>query len=188
MILRRVALTAAVMAVVVASAGFGLHGASHAATDEEVRNGDALQLLLPLAAWGLTYAYDDPEGRSQFYWSYLTTMAITHTLKSTVPEQRPSGDTRSYVSGHTASAFAGAAFMQMRYGWGWGLPAYAAAIYTGQSRIDEPPHHYQGDVNRGALIAIVTTFIFTSRYSSRRVRVAPLVGPDGYGWAMEARW
>ena len=58
-------------------------------------------------------------------------MAVVYVLKPLVDRTRPDGGHQWFPSGHTASAFAGAAFLQMRYGWALGAPAYAVASFVG---------------------------------------------------------
>lgn len=127
--------------------------ASAAPADEWTRAGDVLQIALPLTALTATYTLDDPEGRAALVGSFATTWVATQVLKETVGRERPSGgDTRSFPSGHTSSAFSGASFLQRRYGWDIGLPAYLGATYVGWSRV-YGEKHYVSDVLAGAALA-----------------------------------
>lgn len=161
---------------------------AQAQPDEHDYDADTLAWLIPTFGMGLTWAYNDPQGTGQFFAGYLTTATLTVVFKRTVPEHRPnlSPSTESYVSGHTSSAFGGAAFIQMRYGWGWGLPAYLGAIYVGRSRIEEQAH-FPSDVYRGAALGIVDAAIFTTRYHSR-LQMVPYLVPHGGGIELYARW
>ena len=78
--------------------------------------GDILQIALPALAYGMTFAYQDPEGRKQFYPSFLSTLGITYALKYGIHSERPNGGEHAFPSGHTAAAFSGASFIQRRYG------------------------------------------------------------------------
>ncbi len=149
---------------------------------------DILQWLIPLTGLGMTYAYADAEGSKQFAESYLTTVGLTAYLKVNVPEQRPdnSPSRQSYVSGHASSAFAGAAFIQMRYGWAPGLPAYAAAAYVGRERVEERAH-YPSDVYRGIAIALTSAFIFVTPHRPA-IQFSPYFGPEAAGIQVVARW
>jgi membrane-associated phospholipid phosphatase len=116
--------------------------------------GDIIQVALPLTALAATYTMDDPEGRKQLLWSFGSTFAVTHLLKRTVKKERPDGSDRfSFPSGHTSSAFSGAAFLQKRYGWDVGVPAYIAASLVGYSRVHAQRHDWV-DVGAGALLAV----------------------------------
>ncbi|HDH53646.1 MAG TPA: phosphatase PAP2 family protein [Nitrospirae bacterium] len=127
---------------------------------------------------GMTYVKGDEQGRKEFYKSFAATMAATYALKYAVPDIRPDGsDNKSFISGHTSAAFSGASFIQRRYGWKPGIPAYAAAAFVGWSRI-EAKKHYIDDVARGAVIGILSVYIFTSPYKG--VTITPIAGNDMY--------
>jgi len=116
--------------------------------------GDVLQIALPLTALTATFAEHDPAARKALLLSYGSTFALTHLLKNTVKKERPNGrNTLSFPSGHTSSAFSGAAFLAKRYGWDVGLPAYLAASFVGYSRVQAEQHDWW-DVTAGAAIAI----------------------------------
>jgi len=116
--------------------------------------GDVLQIALPLTALMATIAQDDPAARNGLLLSYGSTFALTHVLKNTVKKERPNGrNTLSFPSGHTSSAFSGAAFLAKRYGWDVGVPAYLAASFVGISRVHAQQHDWW-DVAAGAAIAI----------------------------------
>jgi membrane-associated phospholipid phosphatase len=150
--------------------------------------GDVLQVLVPLSGYAATFYLDDTEGRNQFYKSFLSTFLITHTLKIAVKEKRPNNNgNQSFPSGHTSSAFQGAAFIQKRYGWKYGLPAYAAATLVGYSRVeDESQKHYNSDVVVGAAIGILSSYYFTTPY--KNTSVVPYVGRGSIDINLSMRW
>lgn len=136
--------------------------------------GDVLQIALPLSAGLLTLINEDYEGTKQLALSYGTTLAVTYTFKYLVDKQRPEGRLRydSFPSGHTSSAFSGASFIQRRYGWGYGIPAYILATLTGVSRMEGPDgYHDIWDVLGGAFIGITSTYVFTKPYDKDSFRV-----------------
>ena len=145
-----------------------------------VQAGDALQFGVPLFALGLTFLLDPaPSDTGQFQaqpldwtldaaWPRMNgsprhdlalaigrTEIATYALKFGIDEQRPNGHGQSFPSGHTSVAFAGAEFVRKQYGWGWGLPAYAAASYVGWSRV-ESGNHWTHDVLGGAALGILS--------------------------------
>jgi len=140
------------------------------ASDGVETAGDVLQYVLPAAAAGMTLAYRDREGALQFGASAATTLAVTYGLKYTVNETRPNGGHQSFPSGHTSISFASAEFMRKRYGWEYGVPAYALASFVAYSRV-EARQHYPHDVIAGAGIGILSSYIFTRPY---------------LGWTMQA--
>jgi PAP2 superfamily protein len=148
--------------------------------DHETREqaGDALQILLPLAALSGTLVERDWEGTSQFTKSFLTSWATTYVLKYSVEKWRPSGsNTQSFPSGHTMGAFAGASFIQQRYGSRFGIPAYLAAAFTGVSRVDSE-NHFMDDVVAGASISMLSTWYWVSPISDT-ANVKPVVTESG---------
>jgi membrane-associated phospholipid phosphatase len=157
--------------------------------------GDIFQAAVPLAALSATYFYEDEvdgqgsdsRGRWMLAKSYATTLGLTYILKNTVNAQRPNGlNDKSFPSGHTASAFAGACFLQERYGWKWGIPAYAAATYTGYSRVANDAH-YPRDVIAATAIAALSAHYFTERYGSD-ISLAPYLQDDTVGVSFSLRF
>ncbi|MEO5714911.1 MAG: phosphatase PAP2 family protein [Luteolibacter sp.] len=125
--------------------------------------GDVLQIVLPTTAGGMTLYNKDGEGAMQLGKSLLLTMGVTYALKYTVNEQRPDGGSQSFPSGHTSVSFSSAEFIRKRYGWEYGVPAYALATFVGYSRV-ESKQHYAGDVVAGAFIGVVSSYFFTKPY------------------------
>jgi membrane-associated phospholipid phosphatase len=125
--------------------------------------GDILEITLPVSALSLTFVYKDTNGTKQFIKSFGTTLGVTYFLKYTIHKKRPNGGEHSFPSGHTSSSFASAAFIQKRYGWKYGVPAYLAATFVGYSRI-ECKAHYIEDVLAGALIGITASYLFTKKF------------------------
>jgi membrane-associated phospholipid phosphatase len=148
--------------------------------------GDAIQLLIPATGYAATWLLNDTEGRTQFYWSAGTSMTLTYLLKYTIDERRPNGGHHSFPSGHTSSAFVGASFIQQRYGWRYGLPAYVAAAYTGWSRVELDAHHPH-DVYAGAAVGILSSYLFTKPYNEN-VDVGLFYEPDTIGFQINWKW
>jgi membrane-associated phospholipid phosphatase len=132
--------------------------------------GDILQLVLPATAAGLTLAYQDWHGTLQFGESAGVTLGLTYGLKYSVPETRPNGGSESFPSAHTSISFCSAEFLRKRYGWEYGIPAYAAASFVAYSRVEAGEHHPQ-DVVAGAAIGITTSFLFTRPYKGWTIQL-----------------
>lgn len=134
----------------------------------------------------MTFGFDDLEGRIDYTKSLALTLGATWGLKLTVDRERPNGGSQSFPSGHTSVAFSGASFIQRRYGWKYGIPAYLAASFVGWSRVESDNHHPE-DVVVGAAIGIISTYLFTKPYE-QGLHVVPLVGNGIYGLFITTRW
>lgn len=152
--------------------------------------GDAGQIALPVLAGAMPFVYRDKEGLIEFAKSFGTTMGVTYLLKPVVNSDRPQSDrskragrppgNMSFPSGHTAAAFGGAAFLQMRYGWGFGIPCYLFASYVGFSRIYGQRHWFM-DVLGGAAIAVSANVLFTRPYDEKKFSLTPICEPNRTG-------
>ena len=141
--------------------------------------GDFLAFAIPATAYGSTFYFDDAEGRMEFYKAYGITMLNTVALKYTVREKRPDNNDRdSFPSGHTSSTVSSAVFIHKRYGFGYALPAYLGAIYTGYSRIHVNRHHPR-DVLAGAVIGAISSWYFVDPFE--KLQISPEVGSDYKG-------
>jgi membrane-associated phospholipid phosphatase len=139
-----------------------------AAADGIQTAGDILQFVLPATAGGLTLGYRDGRGAWQLGESLAVTLGVTYALKYSVNESRPNGGGQSFPSAHTSISFSAAEFMRKRYGWEYGVPAYAAAAFVAYSRVESRDHHPQ-DVVVGGGIGILSSYIFTRPYKGWNV-------------------
>ena len=162
-------------------------GPAHAADTVET-SGDILRVALPLAAWGMTFQRDDQTGRLQFYKAFGATVAGTLMLKTVIDKERPDddGEDDAFPSGHAATAFSGASFIQRRYGWRMGAPAYAVAGYVGWTRIDADKHD-GWDVLAGAALATALTHAFVTPHIGN-VDMTAKIAADGWYFGLKARW
>ncbi|HEX4303260.1 MAG TPA: phosphatase PAP2 family protein [Rhizomicrobium sp.] len=142
--------------------------ASPAAASGIENAGTAVAIALPLLAGGIALDHDqDWTGVAQLGAVTLTTVGTAYGLKHITHEERPDGsDDQSMPSDTAALAFAPAAFLWDRYGWKYGLPAYAAAAFVGYSRVDAKKHHWY-DVAASAGLAWGYSRIFTTEYHQR---------------------
>ena len=165
-----------------------LHQAYAADRQQYVENtGDVLAYLFP-AVVGVHALYKkDLEGGMQYGESLGTSLATTFILKYSIDAKRPNGDnSRSFPSGHTSTAFVSAAHLQMRYGWAYGLPAYAVAAFVAWSRV-YTQHHYSRDVIAGTAIGVVSSYIFTEQYQEK-VTISPIADNGIYGLSFISRF
>ena len=154
-------------------------GSAHADSIEQA--GTVGEILLPAGAALGSLVAGDHRGLGQLGEAFGTTMAVVYLLKPTIDRTRPNGGHQSFPSGHAASAFAGAAFLQRRYGWRLGVPAGLLAAFVAYSRVESKEHH-TSDVVAGAAIGIGANLVFTHPrahvslgFDASRHRAGPLV-------------
>ncbi len=125
--------------------------------------GDFFQLALPAVGLGMAWYQNDSEGSKQWAYTMASTALSTQVLKVTLDHtdwgERPNGGRQSFPSGHSSSACAGAFFIGRRYGWQYGLPALAPAVFVAYSRVDEDLHHWR-DVIAGCGIGAAFSYYF----------------------------
>ena len=157
--------------LVLLSASLSLGSASVGRASDGIQAaGDALELVLPASAAGLTLIHRDRVGTVAFLKSAVVTTGLTYALKLAVQERRPNGGTRSFPSGHTSISFCSAEFARERYGWQPAIPEYLAATFVAYSRV-EVKEHYVHDVLAGAIIGIVSSHLFTHSFCGHRLRM-----------------
>jgi len=123
--------------------------------------GDYGLYSMPIIAIGTTILNKDTKGLFMYGKSFALNTAVTFTLKEVIRKKRPNGeDSESFPSAHTSITFQGAAYLQKRYGWNYGIPAYLIAGYTGFSRVHADKHFIE-DVASGALLGILSSYLFT---------------------------
>lgn len=150
--------------------------------------GDIAQIAIPGLAGVASLAKRDYDGTLQLLVGTGLTIGVVQGLKYAADTERPDGGSRSFPSGHTAAAFAGASYLHYRYGWKWGLPTYAAAAVVGYSRV-EADRHYWYDVVAGAAIANVIAYVVTDRFDENVVIVPILdLGKHDFGLLASIRF
>lgn len=154
--------------------------------DTAEKGGDALLILLPSLTYGTTFLLDDPEGRTQFYRSFFTNVGATLALKYSINKPRPKDNGNdAFPSGHTSTVFQSATFLQKRYGWKYGVPAYLTAGLVGWSRVEADQHDWV-DVTAGAALGILCSYYFTERFEE--LQIAPIIENETYGLKVTMAW
>tara|TARA_R110000765_G_scaffold175519_1_gene280389 strand:+ start:5378 stop:5938 length:561 start_codon:yes stop_codon:yes gene_type:complete len=143
-------------------------------------SGDVLLFAMPVTALTGSLIAGDYNGTWQFAKGFTLNQVVTIGLKYATNKSRPynNGD-RAFPSGHTSTTFQSAAFIQKRYGWSYGLPAYILAGYTGYSRI-EAQKHDGWDVLAGAVLGIGSAYIFTTPYQREHMQLSFANDADSY--------
>jgi len=151
------------------------------------RQADVLAIGLPIASFALAGWQGDRDGARAAAESIGLTAVTTVGLNALIHKNTPNDDADdAFPSGHSAIAFSSATFLQRRYGWRAGLPAFAAAGTVGWLRVRADEHDWT-DVLGGAALGIASSLLFTRRWSEQ-VSYTPWITPDAAGLAVNARW
>ncbi len=135
-------------------------------------SGDILLFAMPAAAISSTLIIGDKEGSWQFLKGFVLNETLTYSLKIIVNKERPDmSNNHSFPSGHTSTTFQSASFIQKRYGWKYGIPAYVLASYTGFTRLNANKHDF-ADVLAGAVIGVGSTYLFTTPYQKEHMELS----------------
>ncbi len=142
--------------------------------------GDVLLFAMPASALGSSLIIGDTRGTWQFTKGFLLNQGVTFALKAALNKPRPfdNGD-NAFPSGHTSTTFQAASFIQRRYGWAYGIPAYALAGFTGFSRLNAQKHD-GWDILAGAALGIGSTYLFTTPYQRERMDLSFSGGKGQY--------
>ena len=145
-------------------------------------SGDILAFVTPAASLATVLVLQDWQGLKQGALAGVSTIGMTYALKYLIKKERPDhSDKHSFPSMHTSVSFTGAAFIQRRYGWKWGIPAYAIASYVGWSRTYAKKHDWW-DVVAGAAIGAGSSYIFTRPFAKKHnLSIAPVSDGSHFG-------
>ena len=156
------------------------------ASDKD-KQADILMLALPASAYLLTWSEQDEDGA----WSLTRSLGLsalsTLALNSVIDKDSPNGKSDdAFPSGHSTIAFSSAAFIQKRYGWKKGIPAYLVASYVGWLRVETDDHDY-ADVLGGAAVGIISSYLFTEPFGDN-VRATAWTDGNSAGLQIQVRW
>ena len=151
--------------------------------------GQIIAIALPATAAGIAYFKDDRVGLAQLAVESVLTVGTAFALKNIVREERPNGsDFHSFPSDTTALAASGSSFLWRRYGWEYGLPAFAMTEFVSYSRVQARQHHWY-DTIASSGIAFGYSYLLGTRYKRRtNIDTSLSVSPDGgmarlsYAW------
>lgn len=126
--------------------------------------GKIVAIALPVAAGSVSLFKNDWHGIAQLVLVTGLTVGTAYGLKQVVHEERPDhSDSKSFPSDQAALAFAPAAYLWDRYGWEYGVPAYAAAGFVSYARVESNRHHWW-DVVASAGIGWIYSRLITREY------------------------
>lgn len=145
---------------------------------------DVAVIAMPVATLAGIIIEKDWEGLKQGALTAVTEVGASLILKYAVREDRPDHSNKhSFPSGHTGIAFANAAFLQRRYGWKLGVPAFVVATYVGWGRVYAKKHHWW-DVVAGAALGTGAALIYTRPFMrDKEITIVPVANPEEIGLA-----
>ena len=148
---------------------------------------DVLSVLPTMTGLCLAMANDDKKGAAELGLGTLTALAANYALEIAIKKDRPDGSGRhAFPSTHTVLAFSGSTFLTKRYGWEWGVPAYAVSAYVAWGRTYADKHDWW-DILGGAAIGVGAALIYTHKFSKNTdVTISPAV-LDGNAKGLTAR-
>lgn len=164
---------------------FCLHYSTADAVKRELP-GDVIMILVPVAGYAIAKFKDDEEGEKQLLRS-VAAGVVAHSIVSfafnyTSWGKRPDGGSHAFPSGHVAFVTSGAAFLQDRYGWKYGVPAYLLSGYVAWVRVDTGHHRWRDAIGGGALAFGASKLFVTPQHATH---IAPVIGPDFIGLRWE---
>jgi membrane-associated phospholipid phosphatase len=152
--------------------------------------GTIVAVSLPMAAVGISLLHHhDWEGIAELTESTALTVGAALILKQIVREQRPDhSDFQSFPSETAALAYSPAYYLWDRYGWRYGVPAYAAALFVGYARVKSKQHHWY-DVAASSALALGVNYALVTRYhASNRYSVYASADGDTVGIHFAMNW
>lgn len=176
-------------AILMATGGDAAGAATASKSSTTEKAGTAVALAVPLAAGVISLYKQDREGVVQLVLDTALTVGTAYGLKQIVREQRPDhSNFGSFPSNTAAIAFAPAQYLWQRYGWEYGVPAYAAAGFVGYSRVDANKHHWW-DVAASAGLSLGYNALITTRFKPQEnVATALQVTPGSVLLSANLRW
>jgi membrane-associated phospholipid phosphatase len=168
---------------------FGLLNLPAAALAASEFSGTAVMTAIPVTALATAYLKDDREGEKQWLRNLLANQLLNSAARLgfnyTSLGKRPDGSGYGFPSGHVAFAGSGAALLEERYGWEYGVPAWLATGYVAYVRVDNKDHHWRDVVAASALSYGVGKLFVTPENA---VHLAPVLGPDMLGFRLGRSW
>ena len=148
-------------------------------------------MCLAPAATGLVKSIveKDRKGILQLTLSTATGIAVNYGLNACIKKNRPEmpnqpswSDRHAFPSTHSMAAFDGATFLMRRYGWKWGVPAYAVSCYVAWGRVHANKHDWW-DVLGGAAVGAGAALLYTRPFAKKAdLAISPaMFGEKGGG-------
>ncbi len=151
--------------------------------------GTGIAIALPVIAGGIALYKHDKMGVAQLIVETGLTVGTAYALKQFVREKRPDGsDYQSFPSDTTALAASGASFLWGRYGWEYGVPAFAATGFVAYSRVQARQHHWYDTVASTAMAAGYGYILTTPLKKRYNIDTSLDSAPDGAMVRLSYNW
>jgi hypothetical protein len=147
-----------------------------------------LAISLPVLATGITIAKHDRVGAAELLAGTILSVGTTYALNNLVREERPDyASAHSFPAETSALAASSSAFLWGRYGWQYGVPAFAASDLVSFSLAQAKKAHWY-DTLASSFIATGYGLVVTKRFKSRyniqtRVSALPAGGLVSFAYA-----
>lgn len=137
---------------------------------------DVIAIGLPVGALTLILAKHDWNGLLRASIETAGVVGTSYLLKEVIHSERPDhSDDHSFPSLHASMSFLTASFLMRRYGWEFGVPAYALAAYVSWGRIYSKKHRFW-DVAAGAALGTAVGLLFTTPFMEKHnVTIQPTI-------------
>jgi membrane-associated phospholipid phosphatase len=151
--------------------------------------GHVVMSALPVTALAIAYFKDDTEGEKQWLRNILANQLLTSLARLGFNEtswgRRPTGNGYGFPSGHVAFAASGAAYLEERYGWEYGVPAWLLTGFVAYVRVENDDHRWRDVVASSVLAYGVGKLFVTPQFATH---LAPVIGPDFLGLRWQRSW
>jgi hypothetical protein len=160
---------------------------SYKSTIETV--GTGIAIALPVMATSVTVFKHDRPGAAELLVTTLLSMGTVYALKNIVHEERPDGSgMHAFPSENTALAASSADYLWGRYGWSYGLPAFAATSFVSFSRTQAKKERWY-DTATSSVIAAAFSLTITKRFKQRYdIRTQLSAAPNGGFASLSYEW
>lgn len=151
--------------------------------------GTGVAIALPVVAGGIAYFKHDRVGIAQLLVESALTVGTAYALKSIVREQRPDGsDFKSFPSETTAAAASGSSFLWRRYGWEYGLPAFAMTEFVSYSRVQARQHRWYDTLASSGIAAGYSYMLGTPFKRHTNIETSLEAAPGGAMARLSYQW
>lgn len=140
------------------------------------RSTDVLSITPVLTGLCVAFVNEDKEGLIELGLSTGTCLVVNYALEALIHKDRPDkSSAHSFPSTHSAVSFTGATFLMKRYGWKFGIPAYAISTYVAWGRTYSKKHDVW-DVISGAALGTGCALIYShKRFKGKSFSIAPTI-------------